>query len=357
MIDRIKNSVLNIIQNRLVHHILFWMLSFYTLVHFFALQEEISKIDVVYTALFHISLVFGVYANVLVLIPYALKKEKYVLHAIGFVGLWLAVAYLNEFTFEHLSDWMAPDYFFISSYEINELLKFSIVYLGLSTLLKLSKSWFRVIEAEKKLVELKQKQSETELLALKTNIHPHFLFNNLNSLYALARKKSDETPKYILQLSDLMRYMIYESNDEYVELEKEISYITNYLELQKLRFKNKTRIQYIIEGEFNSQKIAPFLMIPFIENSFKHGGLNQLERDVIDLRIRIEDNHLEMNLRNSIPKHTSREIDPIGGFGIENVKSRLDSQYPNKHELNLSKQEDEFTVALKIDLNHEPNHQ
>ncbi|MCY1633056.1 sensor histidine kinase [Marinifilum sp. D737] len=357
MINQIKNNLSIIIQNRLVHHFLFWTLSFYTLVQFFALQEDISKIDVVYTALFHISLLFGVYVNVLLLIPYLLKREKYVLYAICFVALWLAAAYLNEFTFEHLSDYIAPDYFFISSYEINELLKFSIVYLGLSTLLKLSKSWFRVIEAEKKLVELKQKQSETELLALKTNIHPHFLFNNLNSLYALARKKSDETPNYILQLSDLMRYMIYESNDEYVELEKEINYITNYLELQKLRCKNKTRIQYMIEGELGSQKIAPFLMIPFIENSFKHGGLNQLERDVIDLKIRIEEEQLEMNLRNSIPKQSSKEIDPIGGFGIENVKSRLNSLYPNKHVLNLSKQEDEFTVALKIDLNHEPNHQ
>jgi LytS/YehU family sensor histidine kinase len=206
------------------------------------------------------------------------------------------------------------------------------------------------------LVELKQKQSETELLALKTNIHPHFLFNNLNSLYALARKKSDETPKYILQLSDLMRYMIYESNDQYVALEKEISYITNYLELQKLRCKNKTRIQYLIEGEMNAHKMAPFLMIPFIENSFKHGGLNQLERDVIDLKIRIDGDQLEMNLRNSIPQQSRKEIDPIGGFGIENVISRLESLYPNKHELHLSKQEDEFTVALKIDLNHEPKH-
>lgn len=353
MIHQLKNSLSKMIQSRFLHHLLFWVLSFYVLIHYFSYEESLSKIDYVYTALFHISLVIGVYINLLLLIPEFLRREKYFLFLLGFIVVWFAIAYLNEFTFEYLSDYIAPDYFFISSYEITDLLKFSIVYLGLTTLLKLSESWFTVIETEKRLVEMKQKQSETELLALKSNIHPHFLFNNLNSLYALARKKSDETPHYILQLSDLMRYMIYESNDQYVDLEKEISYITNYLELQKLRCKNKTRIQYLIEGDLNNQKIAPFLMIPFIENSFKHGGLNQFDRDIIDLSIRIENAKLEMNLRNSIPKQSRKEIDPIGGFGIENVKSRLDSLYPNKHELHLSKQEDEFSLSLKIELNHE----
>ena len=347
------NQLGRIIQNRFVHHILFWITSFYILIHYFAYEAELSKIDYVYTALFHISLIVGVYINLLLLIPGFLKREKYFLFLVCFLVVWFVIAYLNEFTFEYLSDYIAPDYFFISSYAITDLLKFSIVYLGLSTLLKLSKSWFKVMEAEKRLEELRRKQSETELLALKTNIHPHFLFNNLNSLYALARRKSDETPKYILQLSDLMRYMIYESNDQFVELEKEISYITNYLELQKLRCKNKTRIQYVIEGEPNSHKIAPFLMIPFIENSFKHGGLNQFDRDIIDLMIRIDGENLEMKLRNSVPRQSGEEIDQIGGFGIENVKSRLDSLYKNKHELTLSKQEDEFVVALKINLNHE----
>ncbi|WP_171595506.1 sensor histidine kinase [Marinifilum caeruleilacunae] len=342
-----------VLQNRRLHHLLFWGLSFYVLIHYFSYEEKLSKIDYVYTALFHISLVMGVYINLLFLIPGFLRREKYFLYMLCFVIVWIAVAYMNEFTFEYVSDFLAPNYFFISSYEIAELLKFSIVYLGLTTLLKLSESWFKVIETEKRLVEMKQKQSETELLALKSNIHPHFLFNNLNSLYALARKKSDETPGYILQLSDLMRYMIYESNDQHVDLEKEIAYITNYLELQKLRCKNKTRIRYLIEGELKHQKIAPFLMIPFIENSFKHGGLNQFDRDIIDLSIRIENGILEMDLCNSIPKQSSKEIDPIGGFGIENVKSRLESLYPNKHDLHLSKQEDEYKVALKLELNHE----
>lgn len=112
------------------------------------MQEEVSKIDVVYTALFHISMVFGVYVNVLLLIPYVLKQEKYLLYLLGFITLWIAVAYFNEFTFETLSDLLVPDYFFISAYQLSDLLKFSVVYLGLSTLLKLSKSWFRVIEAE-----------------------------------------------------------------------------------------------------------------------------------------------------------------------------------------------------------------
>lgn len=351
----LKNKLQIIIQNRMLHHLLFWMASFYVLVHYFAYEEGLSKIDYVYTALFHISLVTGVYLNLLLIIPYLLKKEKYLVYIPAIIILLGLVAFINQFTFETLSDWLAPGYFFISAFEFSDLLKFSFVYLALSTLLKLSKSWFRMLEAEKQLEAMKRKHSETELSALKSNINPHFLFNNLNSLYALARKKSDETPNYILKLSELMRYMIYETKDQYVSLEKELDYITNYLELQKLRSKNKERIKYAIQGEINSQTIAPFLMIPFIENSFKHGGLNQLDRDIIDLNIKLDESELQMHLKNSIPCQTGTDLDKIGGFGIENVKSRLQSLYGTQHNLSLSQTEDEFIVKLKIKLKHEPN--
>ncbi|MCZ4694137.1 histidine kinase [Ancylomarina euxinus] len=350
MINQIKNNGRNLIQNRLVQHLLFWMFSFYTLVHFFALQEDISKIDVVYTALFHISLVFGVYANVLLLIPYLLKLEKYSLYIIAIIGTWLAIAYTNQFTFTHLSDWLTPDYLFISVYDIKDLLKFSFVYLFIITLLKLSKSWFTVLETQKELEIVKREQVESELSALKSNINPHFLFNNLNSLYALSRKNAKETPDYILKLSELMRYMIYETQDKLVFLEKEINYITNYLDLQKLRCQSDTFIHYKIEGKINSQQIAPFLLIPFIENCFKHGGMNQSDSNFIDLEIQIESDRIHMNLNNSIPTKPNKQIVNEGGFGIENVKKRLNSLYQNKHELSLELKQELFKVELNLNL-------
>lgn len=351
MIDRIKNSISKFIQNRILQHILFWITSFYVLVQFFALEDEISDIDIVYTLLFHISLVFGVYLNTTVLIQLFLKKEKYVLYFIGLIVLWYVTAIINQFTFEKLSDIIVPDYFFISSYEIDDLLKFSLVYIALSTLLKLSKSWFQVLETEKELETLKRAQAETELKALKSNINPHFLFNNLTSLYGLARKKADETPEYILKLSALMRYMIYDTKDKLVPLNKELDYIVNYLELQKLRCDKTTRIKYEIRGEVNSHQIVPFLLIPFIENSFKHGGMNQNDTNIIDLSIIIEEESLEMQLKNSIPIKAGREIGGMGGFGIENVKSRLQLFYQDQYSLDLSQNKEEFSVSLKLNLN------
>ena len=199
-----------------------------------------------YTLLFHISLVFGVYLNIEILIRFLLKKERYTLYLLSVIGLWLVIAYTNEFTFNHLSDWIAPDYLFISAYDIEDLLKFSFVYLAITTLLKLSKSWFAVLETQKELETVKREQVESELSALKSNINPHFLFNNLNSLYALSLKNAKETPNYILKLSELMRYMIYETQDKWVSLDKEINYITNYLDLQKLRCQSDTSIHYSI---------------------------------------------------------------------------------------------------------------
>lgn len=351
MIDRIKNSISKFIQNRILQHILFWMASFYVLVQFFALEDEISDIDIVYTLLFHISLVFGVYLNTVVLIQLFLKKEKYVLYFIGLIVLWYVTAIINQFTFEKLSDIIVPDYFFISSYEIDDLLKFSFVYIALSTLLKLSKSWFQVLETEKELETLKRAQAETELRALKSNINPHFLFNNLTSLYGLARKKADETPEYILKLSALMRYMIYDTKDKLVPLNKELDYIVNYLELQKLRCNKTTKIKYDIRGKVDSHQIVPFLLIPFIENSFKHGGMNQNDKNIIDLFIVTEEESLEMQLKNTIPIKARSEMDGMGGFGIENVKSRLQLFYQDQYSLDLSQNEEEFNVSLKLNLN------
>ena len=330
MMSQFKRSFHKFIQYRLLQHLLFWACSFYILLYYFALEEDLSDIDYVYTLLFHISLVFGVYFNIEVLIRFLLKREKYILYILTLGATWLAVANINQFTFNHLSDWIAPDYLFISAYSFTDLLKFSFVYLALTTLIKLSKSWFTMLETQKELEIVKREQIESELGALKSNINPHFLFNNLNSLYALSRKNAKETPDYILKLSELMRYMIYETQDKLVLLEKEINYITNYLDLQKLRCQSEVSIHYSIVGDINSQQIAPFLLIPFIENCFKHGGMNQSDSNFIDLEIQIESNRIKMNLKNSIPTKPNRQINNEGGFGIENVKKTLKHPLPKQ---------------------------
>ncbi len=338
-----------IIQSSILQHILFWIFSFGSLLYLFKMGEEITKLDMVYTFLFHFSLVMGVAINVWLLIPFFLKKERYFLFVILLTAVWLAMAEFNEFTFNILSDILFPDYLFVSEYSFSQLLVFSFAYLALSTLLKLSKSWFAITKMQQQMAVLQQEQAEAELMALKANINPHFLFNNLNTLYALARKQSDKTPEYILKLSELMRYMLYETTEKQVNLNSELQYISNYIALQQMRCGNAITIDYSIAAPSQPLCIAPFLLIPFVENSFKHGGLNAQNNNSIQLKIDAADRQLQFYLTNTVPQYKSTQK-KAGGFGIENVRKRLQKLYPNQHELKIDNDNQQFTVQLTINL-------
>src|SRR5690606_29573907 len=132
-------------------------------------------------------------------------------------------------------------------------------------------AWFQLSDSKKRLSIAEKEKLDAELRALKSQINPHFLFNSLNNLYALSLKADEQTPAFILKLSEVMRYMIYESNEDCVSLKKELDFIKNYVDLQKLRSDHKARISFHISGKVGKQKVAPLLFIPFVENSFKHG--------------------------------------------------------------------------------------
>ncbi len=300
IINNITHLLKRIIQNNICQYILFWMVSFGSLLYLFKMGNTITTLDVIYTFLFHISLVVGVSVNVGLLIPVLFQKERYFLYSIFLLVVWLSMAKINAFTFDTLSDILFPNYLFVSEYSFYQLLVFSFVYLALSTLLTLSKSWFAITKMQEQMAILQQAQAEAELKALKANINPHFLFNNLNTLYALARKKSDKTSEYILKLSDMMRYMLYEASEKQVPLDKELNYIANYIALQKLRYGHTTQIDYSIKTPNQSFTIAPFLLIPFIENSFKHGGCNAQGKNSILLNITVEDKQLQLYLTNTL---------------------------------------------------------
>ena len=201
--------------------------------------------------------------------------------------------------------------------------------------------------------DLESKTLQSELNFLRSQINPHFLFNTLNSLYALTLKKSDFAPEIVLKLSEMMRYMLYECNEKTVSLLNEINYIRNYLELEKLRHGNKMDIKFDIEGDFEAQRIAPLMLMPFIENSFKHGINNQISRGFVYLHIKIENSHLTMTLDNSktpfMPKIDTKKS---GGIGLINVKRRLDILYPNHYTLDIEENPDTYRVNINIQLSH-----
>ena len=196
--------------------------------------------------------------------------------------------------------------------------------------------------------QLEKEKLEAELKLLKSQINPHFLFNSLNSLYVLALNNSQRTPAMIHKLSELMSYMLYDSNQPEVLLEKEIEYIRNYIALEKIRYGDRIEITFNVYNQYEDLSIAPLLMLPFIENSFKHGVRNQLSNAWVFIELDIVDEEVVFKVENSKgPKETERQ----GGIGLNNVMKRLDYLYPNRYSLTIFDEQDTYMVVLRIGLN------
>ena len=174
-------------------------------------------------------------------------------------------------TFEHIIDFFLPGYYFISYFDFIDLLKFFTAFIGITSLIKLSKGYFLLLEARNQLMKMQKEKSEAELNALRVQINPHFLFNGLNSIYSLALKQSGKAPETILKLSEILRYIIYETRKEKVDLKKELEYMQHYIDIQKLRSGPLAKIEVSISGNPDNRKIAPLFFLPLIENCFKHG--------------------------------------------------------------------------------------
>lgn len=341
----IRRFVQWLLRNRALQHVLFWSLSFYILLRYFAYTENITNADIVYTVLFHISLITAVYLNLFIWIPYFLKQGKYILYLVLFVVTLCLGIWLNQLTFNYITDWLFPDYYFISYYEWKDLAQFILIYLSTSTLLKLSKAWFWMNETEHRLQQLEREKLDAELRALKSQIDPHFLFNSLNSLYSLALDGDLRTPEAILKLSHNMRYMLYECNTSQVPLEKEIEYIRNYLDLQRLRSDDKRAILFKMSINNEQHPVAPLLFIPFIENAFKHGNGKP-----IDIQLNTNNNVLYFSVKNEKRPLQPEIQEKQSGIGLKNIRRRLELLYPNRYQLAVEDSENQFFIHLQINL-------
>lgn len=349
--NRIRYITKAITQKKILQHILFWCLSYYYLLHFFS-AEDIKRIDLIYTAVFHFPLMLGVYLNLYFLIPWLLSKKRYILYAVLLVTTIVLTALLNIFIFDKAIDYFFPGYFFISYYEFSDIIQFSFVYIGLTTLIKLSRAWFKLLESENHLIRVQKEKRDAELLFLKTQINPHFLFNSLNSVYSLSLKNDGQTPAALLKLADVMRYMTYESNEELVPLEREIEYIMNYVELQRLRTTGDASVLFEVKGTPAQQKIAPFILIVFIENGFKHGVQAGISGAFINIRIDLSDYELLLTVENSIGVTDETESTAFRGLGLSNVKKRLELLYYQRHDLIIRNEPERFKTQLTLNLSY-----
>ncbi len=329
MIDQMK-----IISWRPLPHILFWAASLYFIGSYFSVSGRLSSIDIIYAFSFHLCLVPLVYLNLGLLIPKALQKGNYYIYALGLmVSLALTIA-MHYLVFEILIPVVLIDYYIVSFVDTLSLLLVFGIYLLITSLLKFSKSWFRIQQLEKENIRF-------QLSALKGQINPHFLFNGLNSIYALSLQKSEKAPEAILLLSELLRFSLYEINKERVTLVQEIRNVEHYLALQKLRLKKPEMVNLSINGNPGDRSISPMLFLPILENAFKHGDHNK------DINISLEISETLLFCCENYIDEKDHPEEQVGGIGLENIKRRLDLIYPG-HSLDIKKTDSMFTVKLII---------
>lgn len=205
----------------------------------------------------------------------------------------------------------------------------------------------RLFESQKLKSELQLQSKAGELALLRSQINPHFLFNTLNNIYSLVYKKSDDAPEALMKMSAIMRYMLYDATAEQVLLEKEVEYLQSFIELEKLRLHRKDVVEFTISGSMAGRTIAPMMLIPFVENAFKHGNKNA-PRPGIRIGLSIEPKLIRFEITNYLRKNHDAPLDQMGGIGLHNIRRRLEIIYPSQHRLEINKTEELFSVLLLI---------
>ncbi|MFO7844658.1 MAG: histidine kinase [Bacteroidales bacterium] len=281
--------------------------------------------------------------------PLALNKKKYFSYSVFLLFLILLVSKFNQLTFSHIADMLLPDYYFVAQFNFLETAILVSFFLGLTTFFKLSKSWFELQEVRRKITKVEKENIDIQLKALKAQINPHFLFNSLNVLYSLAIKNANETPETIIKLSDILRYVIYDSNKEKVSIKSEVELINNYLCLQEYRIDKSSNISFAHDIQANID-VAPMLILPLVENSFKHGVKGDVSNTFVNIKLKTTDKIAHFEIENNKGSSDSPDQNKDGGIGLTNIKKRLSLLYPEKHELLINENEQKFMVSLRVKL-------
>lgn len=339
----VKNNIFR----KSAEYTIFWGVSLVFLAHYFSLSGRIEPIDWIYTLLFHISIWFCVVVNSFLLIPRLLAGKRWILYVFLLFLLLETGILLNQFTFRYLADLLFPGYFFISYYERTDLYYFIGGYVGVTSLIQFSRSWFTESETRQRLTEMEKARTEQELNVLKMQIQPHFLFNSLNTIYALCRKSSPIAAQAVLKLSDLLRYTIRQTEATLVPLSDEVDYLNRYIDLQKMRLNHPDLVQFEADLANPEMQVIPLLFIGFIENGFKYADFESGEPFVIALSS--EGGTIRFRCSNKVREAGPASETPDGtGTGNSNLSRRLELHYPGKHQLEIGSDGTHFTVNLEI---------
>ncbi len=321
--------------------LLFWMLSFIILHSLFTLDYNNGWIDIVFTLVFHIPLIIIVVIHHWIFKCTFLKK-KYGLYILFFIFLNAIGIYLFHLLFGPISKLLLPDYYFSLYYTDLEIIQFISAYLVVSILISLSNNWYSL---KNKQILLEREHHKMKMENLKAQLNPHFLFNSLNNIYSIAKENKKITSKYILQLSESLRYMIYDTDESFVLLENEINYLENYIELEKLRMEDASRIKFLVQGDYGGYVIAPLILLPVVENCFKHCDRNCPE---ISIHINIEHDTLIMHTSNNmdLSNHKVKK----SGVGTDNLIKRLEMIYSGNYKWSQQNQDNYYLTNLMLKL-------
>ncbi|RED19067.1 histidine kinase [Flavobacterium cutihirudinis] len=293
------------------------------------------------------------YLNILIFMPYLVYRKKYLLYILAVLSsIFVMVILKFNLTYLLINHDVWPE-------GPNRIDKLTLTYtidmmigeLYVITFVTAIKITLDFMKEQKRVTDLEKSQLETELLFLKSQISPHFLFNTLNNIYSLSVEKSNKTPKIVIKLSELMRYMLYETKNKRQSLENEILCIQNYLDLERIRNDDRLEINMAISGDIHDKEIAPIILLTFIENAFKHGVNKNTGKVVIDINFKIKGDFLHFSISNPQPEFTLHEdnFNSSSGIGIENVKKRLALGYnKNEYSLSFKKKKNIFVVKLII---------
>jgi LytS/YehU family sensor histidine kinase len=315
----------------------FWIVSYFVLLSIFASSSEWQSIDHIYTLIFMATLIMAVASS-----EYyrrrLLAKKAYKMWAINLYGVIVIFAFFNQVLFDKLIDFILPGYYFISYYTFFNLLEFFGAFVGLATLISLSMEWFQ-------LQELRKEKSIAEFKALVNQVNPHFLFNGLTVLYTLSLKDNKETSSAIIKLSDILRYVIYQSSANSVSVASEAAILRDYIDLQRYRVHPTTQIDFTEEISTNETAIAPMLFLPLVENAFKHGVHGETQNAFVRMTLREHGGVVNFTITNN-----RSQINTTPGIGLKNLRERLKLTYPDNHSFVITETDTMYTVNMQVTI-------
>ncbi|MBC7849355.1 MAG: histidine kinase [Chitinophagaceae bacterium] len=330
-----------------LYHILFWLTLFATW-HFFRYQDYPESYRLHITAIKVADLALLVYLTNYLLIPKLLYRKRYWLFGGVFLAMVIASSILKMYVLGRMLQ--NPAMFSLAG-NLKERIYDNVLP---HILLVCTGAAFKLLadqlRAQRRLVDMAREKANAELNFLKSQINPHLLFNSLNSIYFLIDKSNAEARKTLLQFSDLLRYQLYECGADRIEIEKELRFLKDYLHLQALRKDSNYEIKMDVSEEVRGFTITPLLLIPFVENAFKHISHHGDRTNFVHVSMSRMNGTLNFNVSNSKDEH-QRITEPTGGIGLTNVKRRLELIYPGQHQLAIENASSTFHVSLSLDIN------